>query len=80
MNSSADEVAEVWVPTVTLTLAVPDPAGDVALQEVALEQLTPVAVTLPKSTAVSPSVVENPVPVTVTEVPPAAGPRWDRWR
>ena len=50
---------------------VPVPAGDVAVIEVAELTVKPVAGVAPKLTAVAPV---NPVPVTVTEVPPAVGP------
>jgi hypothetical protein len=74
VNSSALEVALVWPPTVTVTSTVPLPAGLVAVQLVVVEQLTPVAAVVPKSTVVASAVVENPVPVIVTVVPPPAGP------
>ena len=50
---------------------VPVPAGDVAVIEVPELTVKPVAGVAPKLTAVAPV---NPVPVTVTEVPPAVGP------
>ena len=50
---------------------VPVPAGDVAVIEVAELTVKPVAGVAPKVTAVAPV---NPVPVMVTEVPPAVGP------
>ena len=56
---------------VTLTSTVPVPAGAVALIEVAELTVKPVAGVAPKLTAVAPV---NPVPVMVTEVPPAPGP------
>lgn len=46
-------------------------AGVVAVMEVALPTLIPVAATPPKVT-VAPAT--NPVPVTVTTVPPVSGP------
>ena len=49
----------------------PVPAGLVAVIEVALTTVTPVAAVVPKLTAVAPV---KPVPVIVTEVPPAAEP------
>ena len=50
---------------------VPVPAGDVAVIEVAELTVKPVAGVAPKVTAVAPV---NPVPVMLTEVPPAVGP------
>ena len=68
--------AESFVPVplgvVTLTFTVPVPGGEVTVSEVAL--VTSIEVPgfdAPKSTAVAPV---KPVPVTVTEVPPAVGP------
>ena len=63
---------EVAVPpgVVTDTLTEPLPAGEVAVSEVVVT-LEKVAVVVPKCTAVTPIRL---VPVTVTEVPPAAGP------
>ena len=46
-------------------------AGDVAVIDVSLLTVKPVAAVAPKFTAVAPV---NPVPVIVTDVPPAAGP------
>ena len=66
---------EVCPATVTVTAAMPvDSAGLTAVHEVAEAQLTPVAAVAPKSTVVEPEVVENPLPVIVTNVPPAVGP------
>ena len=56
---------------VTVTSTVPVPAGAVTVSEVALFTVTPVPAVAPKSTAVAPV---KPVPVSVTEVPPATGP------
>jgi hypothetical protein len=57
---------------VTTTLAVPaDPAGVVAVMDVALTTETLVAATPPNVTPVAPV---NPVPVIVTAVPPAVVP------
>lgn len=57
---------------VTVTLIVPDPpAGEVAEIEVVELTTTPVPAFTPKATVES---AVNPVPVTVTEVPPAVGP------
>jgi hypothetical protein len=50
---------------------VPAPAGEVAVIVDAETTVKPVAAVAPKVTAV---VVENPVPVIVTVVPPAPGP------
>ena len=61
------------VGVVTVTSTVPEPAGDVAVMLVELTTVTPMAALAPKSTAVA---AVKLVPVTVTEVPPAAGPRW----
>ena len=71
MNWSALEVPEVPAGVVTVTSTVPVPAGDVALIDVALLTITPVAALAPKSTAVAPLRL---VPVMVTDVPPASGP------
>jgi hypothetical protein len=43
----------------------------VAVRDVELVTTTPAAAAVPKSTVLS---LENPVPVTVTEVPPAVEP------
>ena len=50
---------------------VPAPAGDVAVIDVDELTVKPVAEVAPKTTAV---VLENPLPVIVTDVPPVAGP------
>jgi hypothetical protein len=50
---------------------VPVPAGEVAVMVVGEFTVNPVAAAAPKVTAVAPV---NPVPVIVTEVPPATGP------
>ena len=55
----------------TVTSTVPVPAGAVTVRLVAVTPVTPVPAVEPKSTV---GVPENPVPVIVTEVPPAAGP------
>ena len=55
----------------TVTETAPVPAGTVTVSEVELIRLTPVPAVEPKSTVGTP---ENPVPVTVTLLPPAAGP------
>jgi len=75
VNWSPAPVAEVWPDTVTVTSTAPVPAGLVAVQlEVELQETPVAALPVPKSTVVSPEVVENPVPVIVTAVPPEAGP------
>ena len=57
---------------VTSTLAVPAlPAGVVAVIEVELNTVTAIAVAPPMVTAVAPV---KPVPVIVTDCPPASGP------
>ena len=74
MNWSAEEGAEVPPGVVTVTSTVPEPAGEVAVQEVVEEQDTPVAALEPKSTVVPAVAVRKLVPVIVTEVPPVVGP------
>jgi hypothetical protein len=65
-------VAELVPPVVaTVTWATPEPAGEVAVSEVAEATVTPVAAVDPKWT-VAPAA--KFVPVTLTVVPPAAGP------
>ncbi len=71
MNWSAGEVALVPPMVTTVTSTVPVPMGDVAVIEVALTIVTPVAFVVPNFTAVAPV---KPVPVIVTLVPPVAGP------
>jgi hypothetical protein len=68
---SAADIAEVPPAVVTRTSTVPVPAGAVAVIEVSLVTVKPVAGVGPKFTAVAPV---NPVPVRVTVVPPAVGP------
>jgi hypothetical protein len=58
--------------TVTATVTLPTPAGDVARHWVLLEHETLVAALGPKLTVVDPET--NPLPLSVTTVPPAAGP------
>jgi hypothetical protein len=72
----APVVDEVFPPTVTVTSTDPAvPAGVLAVQAVTDVHVTSVAVCpVPKSKTVSPEVVENPVPVRVTVVPPAVVP------
>ena len=55
---------------VTVTSTVPVPAGAVTVRLVAVTPLIEVPAVEPKWTAVAPV---KPVPVTVTEVPPACG-------
>ena len=74
MNRSPFEVVLVPAEVVTVTSTVPVPAGEVASQVVTEAHDTPVAAVDPKSTVVAPEVVEKPVPVIVTVVPPVAGP------
>ena len=57
---------------VTVTSTMPVPAGLSAVIVVSLTTVTSVAAVVPKSTAVAPV---KPVPVIVTNVPPASG-RW----
>ncbi len=71
MNWSAELVELVRPLPVTVTSTVPEPAGLVAVIDVALLTVTPVAAVEPNDT-VSPDA--KPVPVMVTVVPPAAGP------
>ena len=72
MNWSAAVVAEVAIELATVTSTVPaEPAGDVAVIEVAELTVKPVAFVAPNLTAVVPVKL---VPVIVTTVPPAAGP------
>ena len=69
---SALEVADVPPGVVTVTARGPaGSAGETTLSEVALDTVTAPAAVAPKAT-VDPNV--NPVPVTVTDVPPASGP------
>ena len=69
---SAEEVAEVPAVLVTVTSTVPAVwAGDVTVREVSEVMLRLVPAAPPKLTDVA---VRKPVPVTVTEVPPTAGP------
>ena len=71
MNWSAELVELVPPLPATVTSTVPEPAGLVAVIDVALFTVTPVAAVEPNAT-VSPDA--KPVPVMVTVVPPAAGP------
>ena len=54
---------------ITVTETVPVPAGATTLSEVELATSTEVPALVPKSTAVEPET--NPVPLTVTLLPPA---------
>ncbi len=56
---------------VTVTLTIPEPAGDVTLIWLAELTVNPVAAVVPNVTAV---ISINPVPLIVTAVPPAVGP------
>ena len=69
---SAGLVAEVPLPLVTVTSTEPVPAGETAVMEVAEFTVTEAAGVAPNETVGSPV---KPVPVMVTEVPPAAGPK-----
>lgn len=71
MNWSADEVALVPLPVVTVTSTVPEPAGAVAVIDVVLLMVKPVAFAPPNRTAVAPV---KPVPLIVIAVPPPPGP------
>lgn len=71
MNWSAADVAEVPPAVVTVTSTVPVPTGEVAVIDVALTTLTPVAGVAPNVTAVA---LRRLVPVMVTVVPPPPGP------
>src|SRR6478735_5284050 len=72
VNWSLAEVALVPPVVVTVMSTVPAAwAGDVAVIDVALLTVNVVAAVAPKLTAVAPV---NPVPVMVTDVPPAVGP------
>ena len=67
-------MALVEPPTVAVTSTTPVPGGLVAVQLVVLAQLTPLAGALPKLMDVPFVDGSKLVPVTVTRVPPAAGP------
>ena len=72
VNWSAAPVALVPPGVVTVMSTVPAlSAGEVAVIDVALLTVNAVAAVAPKLTAVAPV---KPVPVIVTEVPPAVGP------
>ena len=72
MNWSAADVAEAPPEPSTITLTVPAPAGLVAVISVAETTSTLVARVVPNST-IEPSL--KFVPVMITVVPPAAGPK-----
>ncbi len=67
-------VAEVPLAVVTVTSTVPVPDGELTVRVVELVTSTEVPAVDPKSTVVAPAPETKPVPVTVTEVPPAWGP------
>jgi hypothetical protein len=71
VNRSAVPVGLVPAGVVIVTSTVPVPAGDVAVICVAEFTVKLAAAVAPKFTAVAPV---KPVPVIVTDVPPAAGP------
>jgi hypothetical protein len=71
VNTSAADVADVPPEVDTVTATAPNPAGDVAVKLVALATVTDEAAVAPKATV---DADVNPVPVTVTTVPPANGP------
>jgi hypothetical protein len=72
VKTSAGVVALVWPASVTVTSTGPTAwAGDTAVRLVALLKVTLTAAVPPKLTV---EALVNPVPVIVTEVPPAVGP------
>ena len=71
MNWSAGEVAEVPAGVTTVTSTVPLPAGLVAVICVSETTVIALALVAPNPTDVAPV---NPLPVTVTVVPPPASP------
>jgi hypothetical protein len=72
VNLSAALVAEVPAIVATVTSTVPaDPAGDTAVIDDALTTVYEVAAVVPNITLLAPI---NPVPVIVTDVPPAVLP------
>ena len=72
MNWSAEEVVEVPAVVVAVMLTIPEPAGESTEHDVVVAQATCVPAVLPKEMVVPP--VTKFVPVTVTVVPPPAGP------
>src|SRR5262249_16813511 len=71
VKRSACDAGDVPAGVVTVTLTIPMPAGLVAVKVVSFTTVRFRAGTGPKSTPAGPV---NPVPVTVTNVPPATGP------
>ena len=71
MYWSAELVAEAPPVLATVTSTVPDPAGATAVIDVAELTVTLVAAVDPNFTVLPEA---NPVPVMVTDVPPAVGP------
>src|SRR6185437_9444407 len=67
----ADDVAEVPPKVVAVTSTIPWPGGTTAVRANGLVTFTVVEAVGPKSTVVA---EVNPVPLTVTVVPPPAGP------
>ena len=65
---------EVTPGRATVTSTVPADAGEVNWQVVVDKHETEVAATAPKAGVDPPLPVKNPVPVTVTGVPPDSGP------
>ena len=75
MNWSADEVAEDPPGVVMVMSAIPaTPGGEVTAQVVVAPQTTVGADVVPNVAVVEDEPMTNPVPVTVTTVPPATGP------
>jgi hypothetical protein len=73
VNWSAVTTLDVLIELVTVTLIVPtEPAGEVAVIDVADTTAIPIAAVPPKLTA-APVVVKF-VPLIVTDVPPVLGP------
>ena len=72
MNLSLAPVAEVPPAVVTVTSTVPVPDGELTVRVVGLVTLTEVPAVSRSRPLVEPET--NPVPVTVTGVPPAWGP------
>src|SRR5436190_49580 len=71
MNWSFGVLGEVPLEVTILMSTVPDPGGLMALSELSLTGVRPVAAWEPNLTAVA---FASPVPVIVTGVPPAEGP------
>ena len=68
---SAADVGDVPPTVVTVTSTMPEPAGEVAVIDVAEFTVKLAALLVPNFTAVAPV---NPVPVIATDVPPIADP------